>query len=292
MCTVLVGCHGSPHPGRPGLTILALGCATHAARATAPPRAQGKAAVRPCGPVEAAELARSRDTLSRHGGYRRPPLPLPPPPPRSVPYPYPIAEALTRRRQLLLPRALDRADGEAARARRRRGAGGVLAAAATRDLHALRAASARGAATTTMRRDHPRLPACWPVRVFSSIQSARHRLHPRPDPRPHPHPHHSTPTPLHSRTHTRARARALPGAAREIRGARRPLRRAHAPAERAERGGRERAAPLYLPLISPKSPHISQVDESALLKAARQTAETAPLLEWLRLLASACMQVR
>ena len=34
------------------------------------------------------------------------------------------------------------------------------------------------------------------------------------------------------------------------------------------------------------------VDERALLKAARQTAETAPLLEWLRLLASACMQVR
>ena len=62
MCTVLVGCHGSPHPGRSGLTILALGCATHAARATAPPRAQGKAAVRPCGPVEAAELARSRDS--------------------------------------------------------------------------------------------------------------------------------------------------------------------------------------------------------------------------------------
>ena len=36
----------------------------------------------------------------------------------------------------------------------------------------------------------------------------------------------------------------------------------------------------------------SAVDESSLLKAARQTAETAPLLEWLRLLASACMQVR
>lgn len=34
----------------------------------------------------------------------------------------------------------------------------------------------------------------------------------------------------------------------------------------------------------------SAVDEGALLKAARQTAETAPLLEWLRLLASACMQ--
>ena len=62
MCTVLVGCHGSPHPGRPGLTILALGCATHAARATAPPRAQGKAAVRPCGPVEAAELAHALET--------------------------------------------------------------------------------------------------------------------------------------------------------------------------------------------------------------------------------------
>ena len=271
MCTVLVGCHGSPHPGRPGLTILALGCATHAARATAPPRAQGKAAVRPCGPVEAAELARSRDTLSRHGGYRRPPLPLPLPlpPPRSVPYPYPIAEALTRRRQLLLPRALDRADGEAARARRRRGAGGVLAAAATRDLHALRAASARGAATTTMRRDHPRLPACWPVRVFSSIHqpvtdfthALTHALiHTRTTPRPH----HSTPEPT-------------PEPEPEPYQAQR--------ARFAELGARfaERTRQLSEP---------SAVDESALLKAARQTAETAPLLEWLRLLASACMQVR
>ena len=39
-----------------------------------------------------------------------------------------------------------------------------------------------------------------------------------------------------------------------------------------------------------RGPHA--VDEHALLKAARQTAETAPLLEWLRLLASAYMQVR
>ena len=225
MCTVLVGCHGSPHPGRPGLTILALGCATHAARATAPPRAQGKAAMRPCGPVEAAELARSRDTLSRqlsrHGGYRRPPLPLPLPLPRSVPYPYPIAEALTRRRQLLLPRALDRADGEAARARRRRGAGGVLAAAATRDLHALRAASARGAATTTMRRDHPRLPACWPVRVFSSIHqpvtdfthALTHALiHTHTTPHPNPHPSPSPSPTRRSARDSRSSAPASPSA--------------------------------------------------------------------------------
>ena len=46
------------------------------------------------------------------------------------------------------------------------------------------------------------------------------------------------------------------------------------------------------PLSSPRQqlsdPHA--VDERALLSAARQTAETAPLLLWLRLLASACMR--
>ena len=103
--------------------------------------------------------------------------------------------------------------------------------------------------------------ACSSVLVHPS---ARHRLHPRPDPRPHPHPHHSTPEPT-------------PEPEPEPYQAQR--------ARFAELGARfaERTRQLSEP---------SAVDESALLKAARQTAETAPLLEWLRLLASACMQVR
>ena len=55
-------CHGSPYPGRPGLTLPDLGCATHAARATAPPRAQWKAAVRSCG------RSRRARRPSRHAG--------------------------------------------------------------------------------------------------------------------------------------------------------------------------------------------------------------------------------
>ena len=120
-----------------------------------------------------------------------------------------------------------------------------------------------------MRRDHPRLPACWPVRVFSSIHQPvtdfTHALtHALTHTRTTPQPHHSTPEPA-------------PEPEPEPYQAQR--------ARFAELGARfaERTRQLS---------DLSAVDERALLKAARQTAETAPLLEWLRLLASACMQVR
>ena len=113
------------------------------------------------------------------------------------------------------------------------------------------------------------LPACRPVRVFSFIHQPvtdfTHALtHALIHTHTTPHPHHSTPEPT-------------PEPEPEPYQAQR--------ARFAELGARfaERTRHLSEP---------SAVDEGALLKAARQTAETAPLLEWLRLLASACMQVR
>ena len=120
-----------------------------------------------------------------------------------------------------------------------------------------------------MRRDHSRLPACWPVPVFSSIHQPvtdfTHALtHALIHTHTAPHPHHSTPEPTpepEPEPYQAQRARFVELGARFA----------------------ERTRQLS---------DLSAVDEGALLKAARQTAETAPLLEWLRLLASACMQVR
>ena len=61
---------GLPHPGRPGLTIPALGCATHAARATATPNRGGcGAAVRPRGSLLSSRPSRhALETRKATGG--------------------------------------------------------------------------------------------------------------------------------------------------------------------------------------------------------------------------------
>jgi len=88
-CSLSGYCHGSPCPGRPGLTLSDLGCVTHWGRAAAPRRAQGKAAVRPCGPVEAeaAELAGLRDTQAAATASTANHNPQPNPYPHPHPHP-------------------------------------------------------------------------------------------------------------------------------------------------------------------------------------------------------------